>query len=123
MTKVDHVVERGAERLQKFSDKAAAHGGGVWEWLAEELANDAAFLRKLKPSLIKARARGQAPTNQAPSAPSKPQLGPPSKKRKKNKKRSGGKGPPPLAIVGAALVAGVVLAKVIDWRGHAHPRD
>jgi hypothetical protein len=123
MTKADHVVERGAERLQKLSDKAAARGDGVGEWLAEELANDAAFLRKLKPSLIKARARGQAPTNQAPSAPSKPQLGPPPKKRKKNKKRSGGKGPAPLAIVGAALVAGVLLAKVIDWRGHAHPRD
>jgi len=26
-------------------------------------------------------------------------------------------------IVGAALVAGIVLAKVVDWRGHAHPRD
>jgi ferric-dicitrate binding protein FerR (iron transport regulator) len=122
MTKADHAVERGAERLQKLSDKAAARGDGVGEWLAEELANDAAFLRKLKPSLIKARARGQAPTNQAPSAPSKPQLAP-AKKRKKNKKRSGGKGPAPLAVVGAALVAGVLLAKVIDWRGHAHPRD
>jgi hypothetical protein len=123
MTKADHAVERGAERLQKLSEKAAARGDGVGEWLAEELASDAAFLRKLKPSLIKARARGKAPTNQAPSAPSKPQLGPPQKKRKKNKKRSGGKGPAPLAIVGAALVAGVVLAKVLDWRGHAHPRD
>ncbi len=123
MTKADSVVERGAKRLQKLSEKAAARGDGVGEWLAEELANDAAFLRKLKPSLIKARARGQAPTNEAPSAPSKPQLGSPPKKRKKNKKRSGGKGLPPLAVVGAALVAGVVLAKVLDWRGHAHPRD
>ena len=29
----------------------------------------------------------------------------------------------PLLIVGAAFVAGIVIAKVIDWRGHAHPRD
>jgi hypothetical protein len=29
----------------------------------------------------------------------------------------------PLVVVGAAFVAGIVLAKVIDWRGHAHPRD
>jgi hypothetical protein len=124
MTKADHAVERGAERLQKLSEKAAARGDGVGEWLAEELANDAAFMRKLKPSLIRARARGQAPTNQAPSAPSKPQLGPPAKKRKKKtKKRSGGKGPAPVVVVGAALVAGVLLAKVLDWRGHAHPRD
>jgi hypothetical protein len=26
-------------------------------------------------------------------------------------------------VIGAALVAGVLLAKVLDWRGHAHPRD
>jgi hypothetical protein len=25
-------------------------------------------------------------------------------------------------LVGAAFGAGVVLAKIIDWRGHAHPR-
>ena len=28
-----------------------------------------------------------------------------------------------LPLVGAAFGAGVVLAKIIDWRGHAHPRD
>jgi hypothetical protein len=123
MTKADHAVERGAERLQQLANRAAARGDGVGEWLAEELRNDAAFLRKLKPSLIKARARGQAPTNQEPAAPppaapSSPQLG----KRPKKRKR-GGKGPPPVVVVGAALVAGVLLAKVLDWRGHAHPRD
>ena len=26
-------------------------------------------------------------------------------------------------VAGAALVVGVLLAKVIDWRGHAHPMD
>jgi len=123
MTKVDHAVERGAQRLQELANRAAARGDGVGEWLAEELTNDAAFLRKLKPSLIKARARGQALTNQEPAAPppaapSSPQLG----KRPKKRKRSG-KGPPPVVVVGAALVAGVLLAKVLDWRGHAHPRD
>jgi hypothetical protein len=30
--------------------------------------------------------------------------------------------PNPFVVVGAALVAGVVLAKWIDWRGHGHPR-
>ena len=123
MTKVDHAVERGAQRLQQLANRAAARGDGVGEWLAEELTNDAAFLRKLKPSLIKARARGQAPTNQEPAAPppaapSSSQLG----KRPKKRKRSG-KGAAPVVVVGAALVAGVLLAKVLDWRGHAHPRD
>jgi hypothetical protein len=37
---------------------------------------------------------------------------------------SGGKsvGPNPVVVVGAAALAGVLLAKLIDWRGHAHPR-
>jgi hypothetical protein len=121
MTKADLVVERGAQRLQHLADKAAARGDGVGEWLAEELRNDATFLRKLKPSLIKARAKGQAakspePEAPSPSAPSSPQLG----KRPKKKRRKGGKGgPPPIAIVGAAFVAGIVLARVIAWRGNA----
>jgi hypothetical protein len=121
MNRIDALVDRAANGLQKLADQAAA-GNGMKAKVAEELADDAAFLRKLKPSLIVARAKGQAPTNQkpgqgtvAPSAPSAPQLGP-------RKKRAGG-GPNPLLVVGAAFVAGIFIAKVIDWRGHAHPRD
>jgi hypothetical protein len=118
--KGDQLVERGATRLLELADRAAARGDGIGEWLSEELRDDAAFLRKLKPSLIAARVRGQAPTNQpagsgAPAAPTRPQL------PKRPKKRGGG--PSPLLIVGGALVAGIVLAKFVDWRGHAHPRD
>ena len=120
MTKGDLLVERGANRLQGLADRAAARGDGVGEWLSEELRNDAAFLRKLKPSLVKARAKGDAPT-EPPPAPSGPQLG--SRPKPKTKRKKGGKGPTPLLVVGAALVAGIVLAKVVDWRGHAHPRD
>jgi hypothetical protein len=121
MNKGDVLVERGAERLQQLADRAAARGDGVGEWLSEELRNDAAFLRKLKPSLVRARAKGDAPTNEPAPAPSGPQLGSRPKPTKKRKK--GGKGPAPLLVVGAALVAGIVIAKVVDWRGHAHPRD
>lgn len=141
MTKGDLLVERGAQRLQELADKAARRGDGVGTWLSEELRTDAAFLRKLKPSLVKARARGEAPAPQDPAPPqptaqeaagaepAAPAPPPPprraaSRRRKprpKKKARSGG--PPPIVIVGAALVAGIVLAKVIDWRGHAHPRD
>jgi len=124
VTKGDVLVERGARRLQELADRAAARGDGVGEWLSEELRNDAAFLRRLKPSLVAARAKGDAPTDQEPAAPpppapSGPQLGSRPKKQKKAKKG----GPAPVLVVGAALVAGVLLAKVIDWRGHAHPRD
>jgi hypothetical protein len=118
MNKVDILVDRGANRLQQLSQQAAA-AGGVKAKLADTLAEDAAFLRKLKPSLMAARARGQAPTDQEPGsdvvAPSVPQHG-------KRGKKSGG-GLNPLLVVVAAGAAGILLAKLIDWRGHAHPRD
>ena len=117
MNKVDLLVDRGANRLQQLSRQAAA-AGGVKAKLADTLAEDAAFLRKLKPSLMAARVRGEAPTDQEPGsdvvAPSVPQHG--------KRKKSGG-GPSPLLVVVAAAAAGVLLAKFIDWRGHAHPRD
>ena len=31
--------------------------------------------------------------------------------------------PNPFLVVGAALALGFFLAKVLDWRSHAHPRD
>jgi hypothetical protein len=48
-------------------------------------------------------------------APSGPQLGP---------RLSGGKrrGPNPFVVVGLAAAAGALIAKLVDWRGHAHPR-
>ena len=107
----DQTVDRAADKLQELANQLAGEGG-LKAKLSEPLAGDADLIRKMKPSLIKARARGEAPTNQKPGkprvAPSSPQLG---------------GGPNPWIIVGAALVAGVVLAKWIDWRGHAHPRD
>jgi hypothetical protein len=126
MSKGDLLVERGARWLQGQADRAAARGDGIGEWLSDELRNDAAFLRKLKPSLVAARAKGDATTNGAPAEPPPPpppqSQSQPTPKAKKKPRRSGG-GPPALAIVGAAFVAGIVLAKVVDWRGHAHPRD
>ncbi len=123
MSALDQKVDQWADALQRRADKAAANGGGN-EKLAQMLADDAAFLRKLKPSLIRARAKGQAPTNQKPAegtlAPSGPQLGdrPDPTGGRKNDKG----GPNPYLVVGAAFVVGVFVAKCIDWRGHAHPR-
>jgi hypothetical protein len=42
-----------------------------------------------------------------------------------NEKKPGGKGKGglnPLVVIGAGFAAGIVLAKIVDWRGHAHPR-
>jgi hypothetical protein len=113
--RADSTVERAAGKLQQAANRVAARGG-LRAKLAPTLADDAAFLRKLKPSLIVARAKGEAPTNAKPGqgvvAPSGPQLG-------KRPRRSG---PNPFVVLGVAFAAGVLLAKVVDWRSHAHPR-
>jgi hypothetical protein len=116
MTTADYKVEHAASKLQALANRLASEGG-LKAKLAEPLAEDADLLRKMKPSLIKARAKGAAPA--APSSPSGPQL----RRRPKPKRKSGGGGPNPLLVVGVALAAGIFLAKWIDWRGHAHPRD
>jgi hypothetical protein len=108
--------------LDSLADKARAKSrqlagqGGIKDKLAAELADDADFLRKLKPELIKKRLKGDAPTDQQP-APSGPQLG----SRPKATQTSDG-GAMPFVVVGVALAVGVFLAKWLDWRGHAHPR-
>ena len=114
MTKVDDKVESAADRLARFVRQAQA-SGGVKGKIGNALSDDPDFIRKLKPSLIKARAKGDAPTNEpSPTAPSGPQLTRP-KKRKRG-------GPSPWLMIGAAMAGGYLLAKAIDWRGHAHPR-
>jgi hypothetical protein len=117
MTRGDALMERGADKLQHLADRAAGSGGLVSK-LAEPLAEDAALLRRMKPSLIAARAKGEASTNLEPGqdvvAPSGPQHG-------KRRKKKGG--PNPFLVMGVALAAGVAVAKLLDWRGHAHPRD
>jgi hypothetical protein len=119
VTRLDQTIDRAADKLEALAARAAGQDG-LKAKLAEPLAEDAAFLRKLKPSLIAARARGDAPTDEKPGSgtvpPSEPQLG-----ARPKPKRHGG--PNPWLVAAGALVAGIALAKWIDWRGHAHPRD
>jgi len=117
-TKGDRIVESGADKLDVLAGRAAAKGGLAGK-LAGELSEDASFLRKLKPSLMVARAKGRAPKDQepgtvAPSAPSMAQLDP---------RRDGSRsGPNPFLVAGVAFAVGTVIAKIVDWRGHAHPK-
>jgi hypothetical protein len=119
MNKADELIDRAADRLQGFANEAAGEGG-LKAKIAEPLADDAALLRRMKPSLIRARIKGEAPTNLSPAhgavAPPEPQLG-------ERPKSPGGAGPNPFVVIGIAFATGIILAKLIDWRGHAHPRD
>ena len=119
MTRVDETIDRAADKLQELANKAAT-GDGLKRKLAQELADDAEFLRKLKPSLIAARARGEAPTDQKPGSGT---VVPATQPKPPKAKRPGGGGPNPWLVAGVGLAAGTALAKWIDWRGHAHPRD
>jgi hypothetical protein len=113
MTRGDKAVETAADKLESVVRDAQA-SGGVKAKAGDAFAEDPAFLRKLKPSLVAARMKGDEPE---PAAPSGPQLARPKPRAQKKKGGSN-----PLAVVGAALAAGYLLAKAIDWRGHAHPR-
>jgi hypothetical protein len=113
--KGDEAVESGADKLEQLSEKAAVKGGVAGK-LAPELAEDAAFLRKLKPSLIAKRVKGELPKDAEPGATPRAPSGPQHDTQK-------AKSPPnPFLVAGAAFGVGTLLAKMIDWRGHAHPR-
>jgi hypothetical protein len=111
MTRGDQALETAADKLETFVQNAEREGG-VKAKVGEAFAEDPDFLRKLKPSLIKARAKGEQPTEpihtRRPAPPPKP-------------KKSGG-GPSPWLVLGAAFAVGMLAAKALDWRGHAHPR-
>jgi hypothetical protein len=118
MSVVDEKIESAAEKLEELSRQNASEPGLKGK-LGAQLEEEAEFLRKLKPSLMKARAKGELPTDETPGAPRSAPPGPQLGKRPKPK-RSGG--PNPWLVAGVALAAGIALAKWIDWRGHAHPR-
>lgn len=109
-------VDSLADKAQATSERLAG-SDGVKGKLADELADDAVFLRKLKPGLMKKRLLDEAPTDERPGEPRRAPAGPQLGARPKP-----GGGPSPFLVIGLALAGGIVLAKLIDWRGHAHPR-
>jgi hypothetical protein len=85
------------------TDDVAATNGGPH--------SDPAFLHALRSKLLAARLHRGAPT--APHAPSGPQLPRPAQSRS---------GPSPWLLAGGAFAVGVLAARAIAWRAHAHPR-
>jgi hypothetical protein len=117
MMSADEKVERGAEKLERLVE-AGARAGGTKAKVARLFADDPEFLRRLKPSLIAARARGEAPTDEEPTevTPPEPAPEPPRRKRRRG-------GPSPFVALGVAFAVGIALAHGLDWAGHRHPRD
>ncbi len=113
MTRGDQAVESAADKLDALVQEAR-RSGGVKARVGDALAQDPEFLRKLKPSLVKARAKGDAPPE--------PRAERPQPARPEPTERKSGSGPSPWLVVGAAFAAGYLIAKIVDWRGHAHPR-
>src|SRR5919206_3664869 len=91
LDQLDQTIDRAADKLQELAQKAAGQNGLKGK-LAEPLAEDAAFLRKLKPSLIAARARGEAPTGEKPVPGTVTPIAPPSEPKPK---KADGDGPNP----------------------------
>lgn len=121
MNRGDQLIERAAARLQETANQFAAEGG-VKAKLAETLAEDAAFVRQLKPSLIRARLKGEARTDGSPAAATPPRAPGVAQLGERPAPPGSGSGPSPFLVVAAAFAVGVVVAKLIDWRSHAHPR-
>jgi hypothetical protein len=118
MTKADQTVERAADKLDGFVRRARA-AGGVKAKAAQALADDPEFLRKLKPSLIAARAKGRAPHPSGSEGPSQATPAPVPASGKRPSGSRGGRSP--WLVLGVSLAAGYAVAKIIDWRSHAHP--
>jgi len=114
----DEAIEKGADKLETLASRASAKGGLAGK-LADSLAEDATFVRQLKPSLIVARARGEAPKNlepgSKPQTPRRPQHGPRPRKSAQQDQN-------PFVVAGTAFGLGALVARLIDWRSHAHPR-
>ena len=122
MNKADAALDHASDRLRDLSE-GLDERGGVPGKLAEPLAEDADFLPKLKPSLIEERLKENPTGSESPSE-TRPSPTPSSRAKKKaSGKRGKGGGKKVVPLVGAAFGAGIVLAKIVDWRGHAHPRD
>ena len=117
MTKADQAVDSAADKLETFVEHGRA-SGGVKAKAAEALADDPEFLRKLKPSLIAARVKGETPSADriAPPAPSGPQLRPMPKPGKPGK--SGGS--PWVVVLGMVVgLAFIAVGALASWRVYA----
>ena len=116
--KGDRAVDAGADEARRARGQGRRQGRPRPASSRDELADDAAFLRKLKPSLIASRAKGEAPNDAEPGAAAAGARTDAAElraevRRQAARTRSSSRAP--------RSPSATVLAKMIDWRGHAHP--
>ena len=109
---------RAAEKLDALADKAAAKGGLAGE-ARRRARRRRRFLRQLKPSLMVRACEGRA-RRRTPSPATGGRVR--ARPARSSTAEVGKRGPNPFVVAGSAFGVGTVLAKLIDWRGHAHPR-
>jgi hypothetical protein len=100
----DAILDKGADRLMEFSERAAEAGGTAGR-IAEQLAQDAIRLRRMSSNIAAEQVQEIGQTEAESN-------GRPPRRR----------GPSPFLFIGVAFVAGVVLAKVLEWRADVEPR-
>jgi hypothetical protein len=115
VSKADAAIDRASERLREASESLEERGGMASK-LAEPLAEDAGFLPKLKPSLVTERIKRDPTGSGSYETAPRPDRKPASSGGKKFSQRK------VLPLVGGAFAGGFLMAKIVDWRGHAHPR-
>ncbi len=115
MTRGDQALEHAADTLETFV-RESQRQGGLKAKVGEAFAEDPEFLRRLKPSLVKSRVQGKPVAEPAAGAPLPKAPRPPRTQKAKSD------GPSPWLVLGLAFAVGLAAAKVLDWRGHAHPR-
>ena len=116
-TKADQAVESAAEKLDEFVRHARGDGGAKAK-LENYHERDPEILRKLKPRQIAARLRGGNPKVE----PRAGDMSSPSHDGRPAPPKPKSSGPNAILVIGAAFAVGILVAKVIDWRSHAHPR-
>jgi hypothetical protein len=100
----DAILDKGADRLMELSERAATAGGPAAR-LAEPLAQDAVRLRRMSSNIAAEHVQETGQTE-----------------AQSNGRRSRRRGPSPFLFIGVAFVAGVVLAKMLEWRTDVEPR-
>jgi hypothetical protein len=118
MTRGHQLVERAADRLDAYA-RLASREPGLKAKLAGPLADDAELLRGMRPSRIAARLRGE-PGDASPSPTASRE--PISPVEAEPRERSRRRGPSPIVLAAGTFALGLLIAKVLDWRSHAHPR-